>query len=130
MGVLGHKVFEKIVQTTPCDDAPKSNVESLIFHFKGGCRANGVFTNEGFAVLKGSEVKRDSTNSCPEFIKKLRLKYDSIIGKSTYTLTEDCFFTSVSTAAGFVAFGSRNGNKEWITDNGITPNKFSSVPMN
>lgn len=55
VGVLGHKVFEAPVVVRKTNETKQVQV-SPIFRFKGKCEANGVITNEGFVVLKGSQI--------------------------------------------------------------------------
>ena len=116
MGILGHKVFVPLDEIT--DDTPRGNVVKL--HLKErGADATGFLTSEGIIVCKGSKIKAKSTQSCPEWIKKLRHQNSAYIS-SDFVLTKDIAFDSPSAAAGFCVFGSANGRIAWATGSGKT----------
>ncbi len=110
MGVLGHKVFEPLIA--------HSSDEILLYASRNNAKATGKRTNDGFVVLKGSSISDKTTNSCPEYILKIRAQYADRIDNNI--LQEDILFPSPSTAAAFVCGGSANGNIEWKNDKGTT----------
>ena len=116
MGILGHKVFVPLDEIT--EDTPRENVVRL--HLKErGADATGFLTSEGIIVCKGSKIKATPTQSCPEWIKKLRNQHRASIN-SDCVLTKDIAFDSPSAAAGFCVFGSANGRIAWTTESGKT----------
>ena len=79
-----------------------------------GANAKGMQTNEGFVVLKGSQVADTVTRSCPKQICTLRQKLiENGIIDANWTFTENRVFSSPSTAAGVVMGRSANGLTEW-----------------
>lgn len=116
MGVLGHKVFEPVVKNVnsiyPKTDCP-------IFEYKGKLNAKAVFTNEGFVLLKGSEICPNISKSAHDFTLKARkLNENKVVD---FITTEDILFTSPSGAAEFVGGCSLSGNVMWITKDGKSP---------
>ena len=105
MEILGHKVF---VPNKSPKDAPKKD----IVYLKGrDADATGILTNEGIIVCKDSKIKASPTPSCPDWIKKLRIKNKEHIKDNV--LSEDITFSSPSQAAGFCMYGSANGRVAW-----------------
>lgn len=121
VGVLGHKVFE-----TPVDKI-NLNPNTLLlnsneFKFNGKYNAKGIISNEGFVVLKGSEISPTIKKSCPPAIIKARQQYSNKI--INYILTIDIPFNSASAAAKFVGGSSLSGNACWITKDGKCPKDY------
>ena len=71
----------------------------------------------GYLLLKGSQISRSFSNSCRNSLKKLREKYSSSISDD-FILIDDILFNSSSTAAEFVAGTSKNGKLYWKDSNG------------
>ena len=116
IGILGHKVFVPLDEIT--DDTPPGKVIRL--HLKeGGAVATAVLTSEGIIVCRGSRLKDKPTAGCPEFLKKLRARYDAHID-ADHVLTKDIAFNSPSAAAGFCVFRAANGRIAWKLENGKT----------
>lgn len=118
VGVLGHKVFEAPVVRKEI----KQEISSPVFEFKGRCTAKGIITNEGFVVLKGSQINKDIQKSCPKGIIKLRTQYADKILDSV--LTSDIVFSSSSAAAAFIGGTSLSGNICWRTEDGKCPKDY------
>lgn len=121
VGVLGHKVFE-----TPVDKI-NLNPNTLLlksneFKFNGKYNAKGIISNEGFVVLKGSEISPTIKKSCPPAIIKARQQYSNKM--INYILTIDIPFNSASAAAKFVGGSSLSGNACWITKDGKCPKDY------
>ena len=116
IGMLGHKVFEQLVKSNPFTN----KVDSPIFYFKGKIKATGIFTNEGFVVLKGSSISPKLNPSAHKFTIKAREMNKNKIDEN-YILLEDVLFTSSSAAAGFVGGSSLSGNAMWATSDGKSP---------
>lgn len=121
VGVLGHKVFESPVAAKAVKET-KPDFDSPIFNFKGKYEAKGIITNEGFVVLKGSQVSIDIQNSCPKGIKKLREQYKDKVNSNI--TTTDLVFNSSSAAAKFIGGSSLSGNTCWRTDENKCPKDY------
>lgn len=120
MGVLGHRVFEKVVEQrseTVCE-APIISTEEKLYFNSPKLKASGIRTSEGFVVFKGSVIADKIQNSCQPVAKNARVKYKDKIDQNN-TLTEDLLFSSPSAAAGFVGGSSLSGNVMWQTSDGI-----------
>jgi hypothetical protein len=122
MGTLGHKVFEPLLQSV----AVASNTagtdiqdEPIFFAKRGDANAKCRHTSEGFVVLAGSVIRKDTTASCPDFAKAVREDNKAHIDTNG-VLLKDILFKTPSGAASFV-FGSQvNGTVEWKTEDGKT----------
>ena len=110
--VLGHKVLESLIAEEVGDTESASQI--LYIQAARGANAKGMQTNEGFVVLKGSQVADTVTRSCPKQICTLRQKLtENGIIDANWTFTENRVFSSPSTAAGVVMGRSANGLTEW-----------------
>ena len=120
VNTLGFKIFEELRQKT---QSIQEQIENTFFIVAArGANAKGQLTNEGFVVLKESEIANSITNSFPKNWKELR---DSLIENGTIQqiqdkliFTKDCLFSSPSAAAAIVMGRSANGLTEWKLDNG------------
>lgn len=122
VGILGYKMFEPLVKHFRAETT--KNVEEMLFNFQGKFKARGVFTNEGFVLLKGSEINSRINKSAHEStINAREQKKDKISNENT--TTEDILFTSPSAAAGFVGGSSLSGNALWKTKDGKSPKDFN-----
>lgn len=99
----------------------KTNDDEIIFlnFIRQDLHARCKRTNEGYLVLKGSQIRDKLTESASklERIINSREKYKDKID-SNWHLKEDCFFKTASTAAEFVGGASLNGKVMWISDDG------------
>lgn len=121
VGVLGHKVFEAPIETVAKVKEPEI-FDSPEFTFVGKFKAKGVITNEGFVVLKGSEISPILQKSCPPGTVKARQQYANKI--QNYILATDIPFGSASAAAKFVGGSSLSGNVCWTTKDGKCPKDY------
>ncbi len=121
VGVLGHKVFDAPIEIVTENTKPEF-FDSPEFSFVGKYTAKGVITNEGFVVLKGSEISKTIQKSCPPGTIKARQLYSNKI--NNYILTNDIPFSSASAAAKFVGGSSLSGNICWITADGKCPKDY------
>lgn len=119
MGVLGNKVFEPLIINQ--DNSQSNNV---VFNYQSKTYvAKGILTNEGFVLLKGSEVSDDIKPSARNTtIEKNRQINKSLISNGVTTV--DILFTSPSAAASFVSGSPASGNALWKTDDGKSPKDF------
>lgn len=108
---LGHKIFEN-----------RREVRQLFFIKSGSnerfCNATGAPSSEGFLVLKGSKIAKETVTSFPSTFKKLREKLirENII--SDFEFQNDYIFSSPSTASSIIMGRSSNGLVEWKTKKG------------
>lgn len=120
MGTLGHKIFvpvNAVLSELPGENSCEE--ETRLYLKTTKANALGIRTNEGFVVLKGSEVASNPTRSCPDIVLNLRTRYADRID-SEHIVTEDILFSSPSAAAGFVTYASANGLIMWHTEDGRT----------
>ena len=127
MGVLGHKLFEPLLETISKQDTNKlsnATVDTELLYLRRKIKKSGVTveatcqrTPEGFVVKQGSIIERIDSESIPPGIKKNRqtAKIDE-----NGILLEDVLFKSPSYAAAFVIGGHANGLTEWKDSDGRT----------
>lgn len=109
-----------IFDTTPINTLP-------VFYFKRrGADAKGVYDGNGFTLLKGSILSKDTNNSCHALERRNMIikDYTFINETNNPVLTSDVSFSSPSTAAAVCGGGSYNGWVEWINKEGITLDKI------
>ena len=127
MGVLGHKLFEPLVEsvlTSPANGEYFNSTEDALLYFRRKSKKSGVVveatalrTAEGFVVQKGSLIEKIDSESIPTTIKEKRknakIDEDGI-------LQEDMLFSSPTYAAAFVIGGHVNGLTAWTKSDGKT----------
>tara|TARA_B100000809_G_scaffold250241_1_gene282488 strand:+ start:34 stop:912 length:879 start_codon:yes stop_codon:yes gene_type:complete len=126
LGTLGHKLLEPINSSSSDEIIPDS--DSLIGHrlyFKvNGHSAEGKQSDEGFLLIKGSEISLQTTASIPGKIKLMRQKLiedKTLIEQSDkLVLIKDIVLSSSSYAGALVAGTSRSGPQSWKNSKGIT----------
>ncbi len=122
MGALGYKVFEPLAQLvrTALTADSTTDVDSLTFYIKrSGANAQARLTSEGFVVLAGSQIRKDTVPSCPDHAKNVRENNKDYIDGSS-VLQKDILFKTPSGASAFVLGAPTNGNIEWKTEDGKT----------
>ena len=100
ISILGYKVFEPLVKQ-PTTNNDKNVEETPLFSFQGKYKASGIFTNEGFFLLKDSEINPILNKSAHDFTIKAREKYRTKINNENIII-ENILFSSPSAAASFV----------------------------
>ena len=127
MGVLGHKLFEPLLEVTSkieTNSLPDNPIDMDLLYLRRKIKKSGVTveatclrTAEGFVVKHGSIIEKNDSESIPPGIKKHRqvAKIDE-----NRILLEDVLFKSPSYAAAFVVGGHANGLTEWKDINGRT----------
>jgi hypothetical protein len=126
LGTLGHKLLEPINSSSSEEIIPDS--DSLIGHrlyFKvNGHSAEGKQSDEGFLLIKGSEISLQTTASIPGKIKLMRQKLIEnkilIEQSDKLVLMKDIVLSSSSYAGALVAGTSRSGPQSWKNSKGIT----------
>lgn len=124
LATLGYPIFEPLLHKQAESDA-----EQTIFHFKrGGVVAQGIFTNEGMVVLKGSTAP---TNTGLQKIQRLAERQQKLIEQDVIeatpdktTFTTDYLFKSPSGAAGVLLQSASNGWVDWKTAAGVTLREY------
>jgi len=119
VNALGFKIFEELRK----DQTIEEQIQSTFYIDSArGANAKGQMTNEGFVVLRNSEVATTLTNSFPKNWENFRqsLIDDQIIVSIDNKLVfrEDYLFSSPSAAAAVVMGRSANGLTEWKLKSG------------
>jgi len=126
MGVLGHLVFEPLVQSKSAqslsdsvsDEYLELFLEQKMKNSQMTVRASCKRSSEGFVVLKGSVLNpKSNEKTCSGVAKKAREQAKT---DEHNVLQEDILFSSPSSAAMFVTGASANGYAVWKTANGLT----------
>lgn len=117
LGTLGHPVFEPL-------SAPTPEAQHVFYCKVAGCDASGIYSTDGFVVLKGSKVRGEVVPSIKESLTRQR---DVLIEEGVLIRDGDGFrfdrdhaFTSPSAAAGMVSGSTVNGWIYWIDKDGKT----------
>ena len=116
VNTLGYKVFDKI------DTSVVGNENNeVIFHIVAarGADAKGLLVPDGFMVIKGSKIAKDTAPSMASNLVNLRNKMlEKNIINQEFVFVTDYMFTSPSLAAAIVMGRNANGRTEWKTTNG------------
>lgn len=90
-----------------------STASTIYFMSNRGSNARGCYKadGKGFVVLKGSRIAADTTESYQKHYANLRPKFSAHL--SGLEVIKDIEFTSISTAASFVAGHGMNGKDTW-----------------
>lgn len=116
LSTLGYKVLVPVVSKKE-----KKSIEDNIYTYKfSGLSAYGILTNEGFVLLKGSELNPESkfAERWKEKLPQQRMKFADKI-KNNITIS-DILFRSPSGAACFCSGQSVSGPKCWFDTKGIS----------
>jgi hypothetical protein len=120
VNTLGYNIFEEIRQKA--EDGIDEELNTFYIEAARGANAKGQMTNEGFAVLKDSEIATSTTKSFPENLKNLRnelIKQGVIKNREDKLIFKDDYlFSSPSSAAAIVMGRSANGLTEWKLKDG------------
>ncbi|MFO0755990.1 MAG: GIY-YIG nuclease family protein [Byssovorax sp.] len=129
LGTLGYPVLD------PIEDAPVSGakpsaakaspVSGVVFLLTGkSYRARGRMVDEGFLLLKSSEIAASPGASMPGVLREQReaaMQAGDLASNGGNLMTKkNMLFGSPSYAAAFVTGASRNGRRDWKTDDGRT----------
>ena len=117
---LGYKIFEELIHENQTIEEQINN--TFYIRAARGANAQGQVTNEGFVVLKNSEISDSVTTSLNQSIVNFRQKLINegkvINNNNKFIFTEDYLFSSPSTAAAIVMGRSANGLTEWKLSDG------------
>lgn len=92
-----------------------------------GIHAEGIVTETGFVILKGSEVRNHEASYVAQAVKDLRHLYLEDGTIVDWKLTRDVEFNSPSTAATFLIGSNASGPASWKNTDGITMLKLDKV---
>lgn len=119
MATLGFPVFEPLAQAGPAGGEPE-----LFFCKASGANAKGLYTSEGFVVLKGSIGRKDHVASFSASYQRFRAKLIEegilVVEGKTVVLSHDHLFGSPSMAAMALLGRTANGWTEWRNAEGKT----------
>lgn len=117
---LGYKIFEELIHENQTIEDQVNN--TFYIRATRGANARGQITNEGFVVLKDSEIADSVTSSLNQSIINFRQRLideQKIVNiNNKLIFTEDYLFSSPSTAAAIVMGRSANGLTEWRLSDG------------
>ena len=111
VNTLGYKVFDKIDTSV----VEKENSDT-IFHITAarGADAKGLLVPDGFMVIKGSKIAKDTVPSMASNLVNLRnIMLEKNIINQEFVFVTDYIFTSPSLAAAIVMGRNANGRTEW-----------------
>ncbi len=118
---------KKVTKNTPAapdpvesvDDVPAIPPEATLLHLAGKkAAAQGYVNDNGFVVLKGSQMSPDLRKSCREWVSTHRNELINSGKVKDFIFTENVQFSSPSAAAAAIVGGEANGLIMWIDDHG------------
>lgn len=130
IGALGYRIFEPIIQSpeiiaTVLAPTPEPLLSLIL---KQGKKekivAQGKQTNEGFVIIKGSNIKSSTVKSVPTKALKDRERANL---DDNFVLLEDMLFNSPSSAASFVTGYAINGKDAWKDEQGRSLNEIEKL---
>ena len=118
LATLGFPLFEPVAATAASADA------EVFYCTAGGINGRGLYTPEGFVVLKGSSGKRENVPTFSGSNQRFRRKLldDGVMHEEgdTVVFAKDHLFGSPSMAAMALLGRTSNGWREWKSKNGAT----------
>jgi hypothetical protein len=134
LSLLGHRLLEPLLvsvtdtstggQAIIPGSSPNELASTLLSFSTAGLNAYGYMTDEGFTLLKDSQVKIEYTVATPKNVIALResakVNGQLLLEDGYYKLLSDKAFSSSSAAACFVAGNSRSGPESWKNNAGIS----------
>lgn len=118
LATLGYPIFEPLTETSP------TKTEQIFSCCRTGVDAQGIYTNEGMVVLKGSSAPMATKRKSEQ---RFYDKRDQLLAKGVITqqgerfvFQRDYLFPTPSGASCFLLLGSSNGWVEWKTAQGMT----------
>ncbi len=119
LSTLGYPVFDPVGRLTPADAD-----DEVFYCTAGGVDGRGLYTPEGFVVLKGSRGKRDNSPGFTETKQRFRQRlFDGGVMRvegDEVVFEKDHLFGSPSMAAAALLGRTSNGWKEWRSKAGVT----------
>ncbi len=93
--------------------------KQLLYCKSKAANAIGRVTSEGFLLMAGSIIAKTFSQSCPDWVKNSRKKYETAVDEIGNVKTS-ILFKSPSAASAFVLGRSSNGLKDWKTKEGLS----------
>ncbi|MEY8214788.1 MAG: GIY-YIG nuclease family protein [Colwellia sp.] len=127
LGSLGHRILEATsseAKVAVIPDNKKSLLDYELFFDIHKLKARGKVTDDGFLLLKGSQISHPTSSGLHKRI--IDIKNHAINSgeledsKDHYVLLKDKVFSSSSYAASYVTGNNRSGPKSWKTKIGDT----------
>lgn len=123
--------FKFLIQSTVKEDLSDNKTSKDFIHEKYFIKTNSFSasmkeTDQGYIVIKGSEAKKNLSNSCTETYRNMRRKLVETqimvegLNSDKLIFVEDTVFNSPSAAANMILGRNSNGFTEWINENGQT----------
>jgi hypothetical protein len=111
VNTLGYKVFDRI-DTSVVENENSGEVFYIVA--ARGADAKGFLVPDGFMVIKGSKIAKDTAPSIANSLVNLRNKMlEKNIINQDFVFATDYMFTSPSLAASIVMGRNANGRTEW-----------------
>ena len=111
VNTLGYKVFDRI-DTSVVENENSGEVFYIVA--ARGADAKGFLVPDGFMVIKGSKIAKDTAPSIANSLLNLRNKLlEKNIINQDFVFVTDYMFTSPSLAASIVMGRNANGRTEW-----------------
>jgi len=108
-----HETLKKTIK-----QPQKTTSDDVIYTLKQGkLSARGMFKDNGFMLLEGSQINKDISPNCQTGARNARTKHKAKIGKNG-KLLEDIMFKSPNIAANFVVGHQISAPKAWKTEDG------------
>ena len=125
LGTLGHKLLEPIQDSVPQRHIDSNAFDEDLLEFNvNGLKAKGKLIDEGFLLMKDSEISIEAMTSSPKKVDQLRdklIEYNEVIERNKkYCLTKNVVVSSPSYAASLVAGTNRSGPQSWKNKDGKT----------
>ena len=122
LGSLSHRILEPL-PSRATHDTKEDSLVNYDFSFKvNKVIANGRIIDDGFLLLKGSQIAHKSSLSMPgkSLVIKEQMIADGLLEDKTnhFVLVKDKLMSSSSYAAALVAGNSRSGPQSWKTSDG------------
>lgn len=124
--VMGFKfLISSTVKQSTENEIEKSNfIHETYFIKTKTFKASMKETDQGYIVLKGSEAKKNLSNSCTETYRNMRRKLVEtkimVEENDKLIFVEDTVFNSPSAASNMILGRNSNGFTEWVNDKGQT----------
>ncbi len=123
LGSLGHRILESLSSSVTRTESNENSLLNYDFSFKiNQLVASGKVTDDGFLLLKGSQISLKSSTSMPgksAQIKQQMIDEGALENKTNYyVLLKDKLMSSSSYAASLVSGNSRSGPQSWKTPQG------------
>ncbi|MFV2050453.1 GIY-YIG nuclease family protein [Metabacillus litoralis] len=123
LSTLGYPLFEELRKTKETDN-PIIQKDHIFFCKGKGVEAKGEYNEEGFVVIEGSQMSKETSNSIHNYLITIRenLLNENIVTivNGIYTFRRDHLFSSPSQAASIVLGRNGNGWIEWKNIDGVT----------